>query len=202
MKRCRLNISVYFAVIMACIVVLDHTGLAVLALICAALHEAGHFIAIAASGGEVEEVSFKTFGINIRLSRTAKLSYSDECIISLAGCAANLVCCLAAFLLFRLGVAEDKMYAMAYMNLILCAFNIIPISSLDGGRALEAALCGRYGFVKAHNAVRITSAVFIIPLTVAGLWLLVRTGYNFSLLAASIYLTVGLIFRGRLFELA
>ena len=202
MKRCRVNISVYFAVIMACIVVLDHTGLAVLALICAALHEAGHFIAIAACHGEIQEVSFKTFGVNIRLARGTKLSYTQECLIALSGCAANLICSLAALILFGNGIMRNQMYAMMYMNLILCAFNILPISSLDGGRAVEAAMCGKLGFVKAHNVVHVLSLIFIAPLTILGVYLLVRTGYNFSLLVASVYLAVGLIMRGRLFEFA
>ena len=198
MKRFRVNISVYFAVIMACIVVLDHTGLAVLALLCAGLHEAGHFVAIWLLKAPVEEVSFKVFGVNIRLARDTQLSYTQEFAVSLSGCASNLLFAALSLVFYKAGVCIYQMQALFYMNLCLCAFNLLPIGPLDGGRALEAALCGHLHYTTAHSIVSAVSAVFVVPLTFLGVFLLAKTGYNFSLLLAAVYLGACIILKGRL----
>lgn len=200
MKRFRVNISVYFAVIMACIVVLDHTGLAVLALLCAALHEAGHFIAIWLIRADIEEVSFKTFGVNIRLSHGTKISYTQEFAISTAGCISNLIFGILFFAFYKAGILTNQMQALAYMNFILCAFNLLPIGPLDGGRALEDLLCGHMHYTTAHTIVNGISAVFLIPLTFLGVFLLAKTGYNFSLLLAAVYLAASIILKGKLLD--
>jgi stage IV sporulation protein FB len=200
MKRFRVNISVYFAVIIACIVVLDSTGLAVLALLCAVLHEAGHFVAIRLCRAPVEEVSFKVFGVGIKLAHDTKISYRQEFYIALAGCTSNMIFAIIALLFYKAGVWANRMQALYFMNLCLCAFNLLPIGPLDGGRALEAALCARLHYTAAHHIVSAVSAVFVVPLTFLGVYLLAQTGYNFSLLLAAAYLAASLVLKGRLLE--
>lgn len=202
MKGCRVNISVYFAVLIACILVLDQTGLAALALLCAGLHEAGHFIAMWWLKAPVEEVSFKAFGLNIKLAGNTRLSYRQEIAVSLSGCASNLLFCLLAFVFYRAGILKDQMQALYIMNICLCVFNLLPIGPLDGGRALEAALCSHIQPAAARNIVNAVSAVFIVPLTFLGVYILAMTGYNFSLLLAAVYLAACLVLKGRLLEFA
>jgi stage IV sporulation protein FB len=202
MKFCRINISVYFAVLIACIMVLDTTGFAALALLCAAIHEVGHFAAMWRLKAPVEEVSFKVFGLNIRLSGNTRLSYRQELAISLSGCASNLLFCLLSLVFYRAGILKGQMQALFFMNMCLCVFNLLPIGPLDGGRALEAALCGHIQPAAARNIVNAVSVVFIVPLTFLGVYLLAVTGYNFSLLLAAVYLAASLFFKGKLLEFA
>ena len=202
MKGCRVNISVYFAVIMACILVLDQTGLAGLALFCAAFHETGHFVALRIFKVPIEEISFKTFGVSIKLSKNSRLSYRQEIVTALAGCASNLLFCLFAYIVFKHGVFVFQMQALAFMNLCLCVFNLLPIGPLDGGRALEAALCAKMQPNTARLAVSVVSVIFIVPLTFFGVYILTVSGYNFSLLLAAVYLAVCLVIKGRMLEIA
>lgn len=202
MKRCRVVISVYFAVIMACILVLDQTGLAGLALICAALHETGHFIALRAFRAPIEEINFKTFGVSIKLSKNCRLDYRQEIIVALAGCVSNLIFCLMACLFCEAGILILQMQAMAVMNLCLCVFNLLPIGPLDGGRALEAALCAKVQPNTARRVVTAVSVVFTVPLAFLGVYILLVSGYNFSLLLAAAYLGVCLAMKGKLLEIA
>jgi stage IV sporulation protein FB len=201
MKGCRVNISVYFAVLIACIVVLDQTGFAVLALFCAALHESGHFAALWLYRAPVEEVSFKSFGVNIRLAKKTRLSYRQELAVALSGCAANIIFCLISLAFYKAGFFVNKTQPLFYMNLILCTFNLLPIGPLDGGRALELFLSGHIQYDATRNIVDAVSIILIVPLAFLGIYLLTKTGYNFSLMLAAAYLAASVILKGRLIEI-
>jgi Zn-dependent protease len=83
-------------------------------------------------------------------------------LVSAAGIAANTLMALAAFILNRLlspppsGVLAPLLYYLAQVNIMLAAFNLIPIPPLDGSKillgftsgAVQRFLLGleRYGF--------------------------------------------------------
>jgi len=201
MKGCRFKISIYFAAMIGCLIVLDNTGIAVLALFCAAFHEAGHFAALFFLKVQIEEVDFKVIGINIRLSGKTRIGYKKEVIIAIAGSLANLLMCIVAYILYNFGINIVLMQNIFILSLMLCLFNALPIAPLDGGMMLEAFLCSRLPLNKALLITNIISAVFLFPLTIAGYYLVVITGYNYSLILACVYLVVSLVLKGRLFEI-
>lgn len=63
-------------------------------------------------------------------------------LVASAGIAANILCAFTAFLLWRIlspepgGMMEQILYLFARINLILAAFNLIPIPPLDGSKIL------------------------------------------------------------------
>lgn len=95
-------------------------------------HELGHLTALKFVGAEVERIRLTAFGAEIRAD-TRYLSYGREIFCTLAGPAVNLI---LAVVLAR--VAGD--YLMAGANLFLGVFNLLPLPSLDGGRALYLAV--------------------------------------------------------------
>jgi stage IV sporulation protein FB len=198
-KGCRVSVSLYFVVFVACLLVLDHTGLAIFALFCAAFHEMGHIVTISALKVPVNEISFRLFGINIKLKNNIMLSYRQEILIALSGCLANLVLCLAALLAVKLDFYGFYANIVFLFSLIIAGFNIIPITVLDGGRALEAYLSSLMQYQSAEKIINIISFIFIIPLGVVGFFLLLRTGYNFSLIAAALYLAASLFLKRSMF---
>jgi stage IV sporulation protein FB len=198
-KGCRVSVSLYFAVFVACLLVLDHTGLAIFALFCAAFHEMGHIFTMSALKVPVSGISFRLFGVNIKLKNNITLSYRQEILIALSGCLANLVLCLAAFIAVKLDFYSYYANIVFLFSLIIAGFNIIPIAPLDGGRALEAYLNSRMQYQSVDKIINIISFVFIIPLGVVGFFLLFRTGYNFSLIAAVLYLAASLILKRSMF---
>lgn len=197
----RVRVSVYFAVILACILVLDTSGVAVLALLCAAFHEAGHCAALMLFRVPVDEVSFRAFGIGIRLRHNERISYPQEVAVALAGCAANLLLCALTLPLCVFGRLRPQAEVFILMNLLIAAFNALPVAPLDGGRALEALLCRHFSPLAARRAVDAVSVVLDIPLTFLGVMLLVKTGCNFSLLLAAAYLIVSIALKGRLIDI-
>jgi len=67
-------------------------------------------------------------------------------LVSAAGIIANTIMAFLAFFLFQLfsptpgGVAATLLYYLAQINLMLAAFNLIPIPPLDGSKILMAFL--------------------------------------------------------------
>ncbi|MFZ1036470.1 MAG: site-2 protease family protein [Smithella sp.] len=63
-------------------------------------------------------------------------------LVSAAGITANIICAFTALLLLRLispehsGMLEQVLFLLARINIILAAFNLIPIPPLDGSKIL------------------------------------------------------------------
>lgn len=67
----------------------------------------------------------------------------SEAIVAGAGPAANLVIALLASIVIRLNVfsgANDLVFVIVVVNVMLCIFNLIPVPPLDGSKVLEALL--------------------------------------------------------------
>ena len=75
-------------------------------------------------------------------------------------------------------------------NTLLAAVNLLPIEPLDGGRALYYALLRHREPPAAQKISRLISLLFLFPLAAVSVWLLLATGYNFSLLLIVVYLFV------------
>lgn len=103
-----------------------------LVILSALCHELGHLTALRLVGAKVEQIRLTAFGAEIRAD-TRYLSYGREIFCTLAGPAVNLI---LAVVLAR--AAGD--YLLAGANLFLGMFNLLPLPSLDGGRALYLAV--------------------------------------------------------------
>ena len=113
--------------------------------------------------------------------------------VSLAGPGANLLIALGVLLL---GQGETPFFAA---NFALGVFHCLPVEPLDGGMALRACLSS---LLVSDTAAKISFAVglvFLIPLAVLGFVILLRTRYNYSLLAISLYLMLYLVLKHDLF---
>lgn len=178
--------------------VLDNTGLAVLALLCALLHELGHLLTIFLFKIPVDEISLQIFGASIRLKGDIRISYSQEILISLSGPAANLLAALITGLFLYAGFNTRIMELICVFNIVIAIFNLLPIGSLDGGRTLECILYRRLQYSTVQKVTDIVSAVTIFPLSVAGVIAVIDTGYNVTLIIAAVYLLLILLFKGKL----
>ena len=94
----------------------------------AALHEAGHCLALRLCGVPIRGIRLGVLGAVLEAD-CSRLSYGRELACVLAGPAANLLC---ALVLSAVGTPP----AAAGAHLVLGAFNLLPIRPLDGGRAL------------------------------------------------------------------
>ena len=158
----------------------DCSVFTLLFLLAAAIHEIGHIVCLKTCGAKIYGITVLPFGAVIR-SDAGKLPYRKEAAAALAGPAAGLCAAAAsglAFLLFR------DIYSLffAVCNLTLSLVNLIPVHTLDGGRALEAYVFSHMSYERADCFLENVSYASFVLLTFASLGLLALTGCNFSLI--------------------
>lgn len=140
--------------------------------LCVVLHEFGHILAARHFGIRTPEVILLPIGGVSRLERIPERP-REELIMALAGPAVTFV--IAAMLITALGGLPDPMdllaetssrtllAQLAYANLVLLFFNLLPAFPMDGGRVLRAVLSARLGYVRGTGiAATIGQALAII----------------------------------------
>lgn len=180
------SIGFPFAAAVTLMLFYDASGTAA-CLSAALLHEAGHLICLKRCGETPRELRLGFAGMEIVRAKGQGLSFTQEALAALAGPAVNLF--LFALLLTCGAWRQDARLAeAALVNLSLALFNLLPVSALDGGRALYFCLCRRYSMRTARRAVAVLSTLCLLPCAFLGFFFLLRSGYNVSLLLAVGYL--------------
>ncbi|MCI9578382.1 MAG: hypothetical protein HFF98_06005 [Oscillibacter sp.] len=146
----------------------------------AAVHEWGHWVVLRLLGAEVTGFRLSALGAVLETD-SGRLSYGRELAAVLAGPAGNLLAALALT-----AAARGRWPAAVGANLVLCAFNLLPIRPLDGGRALYLLTSWLAGPAVGETAARwagtVTAAVLaaliggVIWKTGGSLWLLPALG--------------------------
>ena len=140
-------------------------ALTALVLSAAALHELGHLTALKLLGGRVTALRLSVFGAEMRVDG-AGLSYGKElaAVLVLAWCG-----CPAA----------------AGAHLVLCAFNLLPVRPLDGGRALHLLTAWAAGPAAGETLCRWIGGCAALSLGTVLVWVVVRSGGSLWLLPAA-----------------
>ena len=127
---CRVQVTGGFVLLTAWFVLANGWEPLVTVLGAAAFHELGHWTVLHLLGAKAAALRLSVLGAAMEVD-SGRLSYGGELAVVLAGPAANL---LAALVLTALG--GERWPAAVGANLVLCAFNLLPVRPLDGGRAL------------------------------------------------------------------
>lgn len=144
----------------------------------ALLHEMGHLLALRLFGVCVNEIHFTVFGAEIRAD-TRFLPYWKDVICTLAGPGVNI---FSALILSR--IAGD--YLLAGANLLQGAFNLLPLTGLDGARSLHLLISWLLDPVRADRICRVVESSCVLMIAVWSLYLVLccRTG-GFLLIAVA-----------------
>lgn len=169
---------------MSAFVLIDGSFLALLTVLFSLWHEMWHIIVLKAVGSKIKNLSAIGVGISLK---SGMLSYRQELAVALAGP-------LASFFMFIvfLPFALKNEYTMfcCFCNLIIFLINILPVFPLDGGRALYFFMCQRFMPESASKITKALTVIFLLPLFVLSVIILIKTGYNLSLLLICLYLFV------------
>jgi len=117
-------------------------------------HELSHALVGRADGIEIDEIVLHPFGGLARM-RTQPASPSAELRIAIAGPAASFIFSLIGFAgaklaaLLQLNSVLIVFFFLAWGNLLLAVFNLLPGYPLDGGRILRALLWRKTGNIDA-----------------------------------------------------
>lgn len=186
-QECEISLSTGFFAVITLMLITCETSLVLQSLLCSLFHELGHIIAMIFFGERLRNISFSAVGIKIDKFSVTALSYSQEIIVSLAGIFANCLLSLTAFACYSI-LAFKPAGNTAVISLMVGCFNILPIASLDGARALHFLLMSRVPERQADMIIVITSTAFVVFLAVFSIIVSLHKGPNFSLIFATTYL--------------
>ena len=150
------------------------------------LHECGHFCALAVFKEYTSCLKIGFFGGEI-VRRGYCGNYYKEVIINLAGPLVNIVAAVLCSLFCR--------KTLFYVNVAIGLFNLLPIETLDGGRALCAILCTKKDRCFVETAVTVISYCVCVPMIILSFALLFHNMGNIQLCFVSVYILLSLIFK-------
>jgi stage IV sporulation protein FB len=145
---------------------------------CVVAHELSHSMVARAKGIEVEEIDLLPIGGVSRMERIPE-AWRDETAIAIAGPLASIAIGLTfAAVGLAAGVqllpvdpwSGPLLARLAWANLALAAFNLLPAFPLDGGRVLRAQLERRAPRVVATRRAGRVSRVLAAGMIAAGLF--------------------------------
>ena len=181
------NITFGFILLLAAVTLLSGFRLTLVILTAAGVHELGHLAAIWLCGGKVEGVRLGACGAEIVLS--GRFSYLRDALIALSGPLAGGLCVFFA-------AALGSLWPCAFLR-ELCAvsalytvFNLFPLGSMDGGRALYALSAHAFGPDAAGRICLISNILSALALLAAGTAVLFVTRGNFSALICAVFVII------------
>lgn len=189
-KRLTLRIKPSAVAIWICFLVFDASVYTLLLMLAILLHEAGHLMMLYACRGVRVQIVFSAFGAEMNYDGCF-LSHKMQILVSLGGVMVNF---LTFLLCLCLPAWHTYTEFLAVSSLCLAVLNLMPVRTLDGGRALEAYLLCKMELSRALLWLRCISIGFLCLLFGLSLALLVASGFNFSLLLFTLYLSLS-IFR-------
>lgn len=149
---------------------------AMIIILAALLHEAGHLVAMTACRAEITEIALEPMGARITYDGI-RTSYVDDLRIALAGPLFNLLFCLlgvTVFVFFK----NEYVLLFVFSHLALAAANLLPVSFLDGGNMLYAALCIKSDQTRAEKVCRVMNVFGRLIMLAANIFALVLSGFN------------------------
>lgn len=180
----RLRIAPSVLILMLFILWNDRTGVSLLTLLAALLHEGGHFLAAWLMRIDMRAMRLNFLGARLEITGRM-LSFGEEWLLCAAGPIASLLGAMMAALFWKTSPAAE---IFSCASLVLGVLNLLPIRSFDGGRMLECAL---YVWTDARFATAILRGIsftFLFLLWSVAVYFLLRAGDGLSLFCFSLAL--------------
>lgn len=134
------------------------------------LHELGHALVARRFDLPISGIDLHLFGGAAKMA-AAPRSPREEVLIALAGPAVSLALSVTGFVGLALAPSLAPILTfVAWANLALFLFNLLPALPMDGGRVLRALLASRYGFVDGTRRAVGVGVVVAVLLGGYGLW--------------------------------
>jgi len=162
---------------------------AAMAISALAAHELAHVFAVNYLGGHVEKVGVLPLGFSARFRKLERLLAWERYIIYAAGSIANAIVAAWTFSVSRMSYfGIPWLEQLAFFNLVICIFNLMPVLPLDGGRVLHQFLANRIGILRANRFMLQLGKWVCRVLILLGIVQIILYEYNITLLCAALYL--------------
>ncbi|HDR7666415.1 stage IV sporulation protein FB [Bacillus wiedmannii] len=154
------------------------------------IHELGHAFAAAHYNWRIKKIQLLPFGGVAELEEHGNKSLKEELVVVIAGPIQHIWMMVVGYIVFEAGwLGADLYYFFIWNNIIILAFNLLPIWPLDGGKVLFNVLSYRFPYLQAHEKMMKLSCVFFSVILV---WQLLWNGNNIMMWVLLIFLAVSL----------
>ena len=155
------------------------------ALFTSILHEAVHIIFIYFFKDGINEIKFNLLGGEIKKADKKILSNNKEAVINLSAPVFNII---SGFIILIFDIDSQ----LAYINLFIGLFNILPFYNFDGGRGIFFLLTDRFDSDRANRIVFLLSVAITFVFTLISLIVFLLYNKNYVFMVMSIYMIVTL----------
>ncbi len=192
LKNITIHIGISFAVIFAVGMNYFDVKPYFISFVSSLFHECVHLLALRLSGCDEAVLDFRFGAVRLSASGFSRLSYKRTIFCTMSAPVMNILAG-AVFLLLNYFYRSDILFYFFAVNLILGVSNLLPVSFLDGGMAVNS-LMGRY-----FEERQVRKYSFLLSfLSVAGMFLLflfmfLKGRYYLFFLIFFIYCLIGFI---------
>ena len=179
-------ISFLFAAVITAMIAFDRTGYILPLLFAVLMHEGGHLAAMWILDCAPKRVRLVPASVEITAKMT--VSHKNEIAVALCGPLVNII----LFITFGLNYLVYKRslsLICCLINLLIAAFNLLPVRGLDGGTVLFT-LISRKNPEKAGLVMRIINLSLAAVVIVTAVCLCFKGRFNISLFITGLYLIV------------
>lgn len=189
-KRLKITVKPSALAVWLCFFAFDSSVYTLLLLLAILAHEAGHLGMLYLFSVQRVQVVFSSFGAEMNYDGCF-LSHKQQIFVSLGGVFVNF---LIALVCLALPIRHPYVAFLAVGCLCLGVLNLVPVKGLDGGKALESLLLCYLDAHRVFGWMRRVSVFFLLLLFGLSVAVLIASGFNFSLLLFTLYLSLS-IFR-------
>lgn len=189
--NCIIKINFSFLLLLTLALYLNKKNFLLL-IISAVIHELSHIVAMLLVKIPIREINVSAFDFEIKknIEDTNKTFF-----VLIAGPICNLLIFLLFFMFRSTIFFNDTFKIFVINNLFLFLLNILPIYSLDGGQILYYFLTKKLDIVKSNKILDVLSLTFSLVLIALGVYILIKSRYNYSLLFLGLYLMFTIILK-------
>lgn len=177
LKYTKVTIHFSFLAVLTLFLLTDPSEIALYSIAASLFHEAGHLIVMLWRGIFPEEISFEISGIRLHKNLSC-LPFGWEAAMLLAGSSSNFFFFL--WEAFRTGGFFLSSFGTAH--LFLGILNLLPFSSLDGGKLLALGLGKLFSYAAAHRILTVLQGILVLFLLFFCVLCFLQRQGNFTLM--------------------
>ncbi len=175
------KVSFFFVAVMAALIATDKSGYIIPTVLAVIIHESSHLLMMVYTGCRPKEI--RLIPGSVMIIREMAQGNCNEILISLSGPAANLI---ISGLSYIIGNFNEWFTVFSAVNLLLGAFNLLPLRGVDGGAVLYRVLSKAVGCDIARVVLAILTVIIAAGFVV--LFFITMTGsVNISFLIMGVY---------------
>ena len=180
-------VSFLFMAVLTVMLATDKTGFMLPTLFAIIMHEAGHLFAMWVL--DVAPKRIKLIPASVQITADITRRYKTDIAVSLCGPLTNLLLFAVLYINF-ISFKNEAVLVYALINLIIGAFNLLPVTGLDGGTILFSVLAKRMDYNRARCILRIVTLILSATMLFLGVMFTLRGKINISIYILGIYFLV------------